>query len=140
MGALLAVTVAGAQDGAAGTLPLPGLTLEAAALAAVALGLAAARLRGAPDSDAGVLAAPAVLVLALAATLLPAGWALFVTPDDPHWAAAHDRWAVLLAASLAAVLWAGREPSRARLARRPTASGPGAAAPGLAKCLWSGKI
>jgi hypothetical protein len=122
--ALLAVTVAGAHDGAADTLPLPGLTLEAAALAAVALGLAAIRLRVGADGTAGVLAAPAVLVLSVAATLLPAGWALFVEPDDPRWTAAHGRWAVLLAVALAALAWAWREPPRGQLSRRRTQAGP----------------
>lgn len=122
--ALLAITVAGAQDGAADTLSLPGLTLEAATLAAVALALAATRLRTSTDGAAGVLAAPAVLVLALAATMLPARWALFVKPGDPRWPAAHDRWALLLAAALAALLWATRDrprgPARPALRRRPS--------------------
>ncbi|MGN9907477.1 hypothetical protein ACTMTJ_07960 [Phytohabitans sp. LJ34] len=111
--ALLGATVAGAEDGAAATLRLGGVTIEAAALAATALALAAARLRMG-DGAAGLLAGPGVLVLATAAVLLPARWALYVPPGDDRWAAAHGRWALLLAAALIALLWAGRDPVHRR--------------------------
>ncbi|MBO3742337.1 hypothetical protein [Actinoplanes flavus] len=105
---ILAVTGAGA--GAA--LPLGGVTVEAAALACVALAVGAVRLR---SSDAGgIVAAPAVLVLVVAASRIPPDLALYVPPGDDRWAAAHDRWAVLLAAAVAVAVWAVREPTRRR--------------------------
>jgi hypothetical protein len=53
-------------------LPVAALTLEAAALLAVTVALAAAGSRLAPERRGGVVAAPALLALASAAFLLPA--------------------------------------------------------------------
>ena len=64
--------------------------------------------------------AAGVLTLAvLANLLLPARWALFVAAGDPQWDAAHERWAVVLAAAV--LLWGvcGAEPVRRRHLVRP---------------------
>jgi hypothetical protein len=120
---VLAVTVAGAEQGIGATLPLGRVTLEAAALGAVALAVAATRLRGRRDSG-GIVASPVLLVLVMAASLLPERMALFIPPDDRQWAAAHDRWAVLLAVAVAVAVWATREPvrrlTRVTMHRRPS--------------------
>lgn len=118
--AVLAVTVAGAEHGIGATLPLGRITLEAAALGAVALAVAVIRLRGPRDSG-GIVASPVLLVLVMAASLLPQRMALFVPPDDTQWAAAHDRWAMLLAVAVVGSVWATREPARrwARPIREP---------------------
>jgi fluoroquinolone transport system permease protein len=103
---VLVVTVAGAADGIGAALPLGGVTVEAAALSAAALAVATARLRGARlrggRDSGGIVAFPALLVLVVAASQLPPALALFVSPEDPGWPAAHTRWAILLAAATAA--------------------------------------
>nr|WP_202437621.1 ABC transporter [Streptomyces sp. SID5910] len=101
--------------------PVGGITLEAAAMCVLALAGAAAAVRLTDEARPGPAVAAALLVVAvLAPLLIPEDWALFVVPDDPRWPAAHDRWAVVLAA--VAVVWAacGPEPlgGRARRARR----------------------
>ncbi|GGN44444.1 hypothetical protein FHR83_004508 [Actinoplanes campanulatus] len=93
-------------------LPLGGVTVEAAALGAVALAVGAVRLRS--GDNGGIVAAPAVLVLVVAASRIPPHLALYVPPGDERWAAAHHRWAALLAAAVLVSVWAAVEPVRAR--------------------------
>ncbi|MDL5202413.1 ABC transporter [Streptomyces sp. ALI-76-A] len=93
--------------------PVGAVTLEAAATFALALAVSAAavRLREEPRPGASVVA---VLLTAavLAPLFLPDRWTLFVAASDEGWAAAHERWALLLVA--AAVVWGicGMEPVR----------------------------
>ena len=95
---------------------LDGLsTLEAAALLAVTLALAATGSRLAPERRGGVVAAPALLTLATAAFLLPARVALYAPPGSAAWDGAHRRWAVLLGLALAAFAAASRDPAHRRL-------------------------
>jgi hypothetical protein len=96
-------------------LPVAALTLEAVALLAVTVALAAAGSRLAPERRGGVVAAPALLALVSVAFLLPAGVALYVQPASLTWAGAHQRWALLLALALAAFAAASRDPARCRL-------------------------
>ncbi|MET8904807.1 ABC transporter [Streptomyces sp. NPDC004538] len=99
--------------------PAGDITLEAAVAALLALAGAAAAVRLTDEARPGPLVAAALLLAAVLAPLsLPEGWALFVTPDDPRWAAGHDRWAVLLAAVAAAGAWCGPEPLGRRRVRR----------------------
>ncbi|MEU1052984.1 ABC transporter [Streptomyces sp. NPDC005876] len=83
--------------------PVGDVTLEAAAVCLLTLAGAAAgvrltdRARLGPGVAAGLLASAV-----LAPLLLPERWALFVPVGDERWAAAHDRWALLLAAAVAA--------------------------------------
>jgi fluoroquinolone transport system permease protein len=97
------------------SLPVAAFTLEASALLAVTMALAAAGSRLAPERRGGVVAAPALLALASAATLLPARIALYALPGSPGWAGAHHRWAMLLGLALAAFAAASRDPARRRL-------------------------
>jgi fluoroquinolone transport system permease protein len=86
-------------------LPTGALTLEAGAVCAVALALAAA--------SGSTVAAPALLVWTALAGLLPDRVALFVRePADPGWAAAHRRWWVLLAVALVCAVLASRDRRR----------------------------
>ena len=96
-------------------LPVAALTLEAAALLAVTLALAAAGSRLAPERRGGVVAAPALLALASAAFLLPARVALYAQPGSAAWDGAHRRWAPLLGLALAAFAVASRDPAHRRL-------------------------
>jgi RNA polymerase sigma-70 factor (ECF subfamily) len=95
---------------------LDGLsTLEAAALLAVTLAVAAAGSHLAPERRGGVVAAPALLTLATAAFLLPARVALYAQPGSAAWDGAHQRWAMLLGLALAAFALASRDPAHRRL-------------------------
>jgi hypothetical protein len=99
-------------------LPLAALTLEAAALLAVTVALAAAGSRLAPERRGGVVAAPALLALASAAFLLPARWTPYALPGGAAWDGAHQRWALLLGLALAAFAAASRDPAHRRLPGR----------------------
>jgi hypothetical protein len=94
------------------------LSLECAALTAVALAVAGgvARWSGAPD--ASVVAGPAVFGAAVLALVLPGGWALYATPGD-GWAAAHVRWAAVLAVALALLVRTVRDPAHHPWRRGP---------------------
>lgn len=99
--------------------PVGDITLEAAAMCVLALAGAAAAVRLTDEPRPGPAVATALLIVAvLAPLLIPDDWALFVVPGDPRWSAAHDRWAILLAAF--AVAWAvcGPEPVGRRGRRR----------------------
>jgi len=93
-----------------GDLPVLGLSLEAAALAAVGLALAAGLVRWRELLDPGAVAGPALLVSGLMTAQLPDRVALVVGPG-PAWAAAHLRWSALLAAAVAVLLLALRDPA-----------------------------
>jgi hypothetical protein len=105
----LALAKTTGHNAAVAHLPVAALTLEAATLVAAALALAAIAQRRTADGNVGVIAAPAVLLLAALAWFLPRPVALVVTPTDPHWTASHHRWAAVLATALVAFLWASHE-------------------------------
>nr|WP_206439977.1 ABC transporter [Streptomyces scabichelini] len=98
--------------------PVGAVTLEATATAVFALAAATMAVRCTDATRQGAAVSAGLLLTALvAALLLPDEWALFVTPDDPRWNSAHERWAGLLA--VAALVGAGActEPVRARRLR-----------------------
>ncbi|MFE6483967.1 ABC transporter [Streptomyces sp. NPDC057757] len=98
--------------------PLGAVTLEAAAVAVLALAGASLAVRCTDAAEPGVAVSGALLGGGLtAALLLPHDWALIVPAADPRWTAAHERWAavLLVAALTAGVAWA--EPLRRRAAR-----------------------
>jgi hypothetical protein len=91
-------------------VPVAGLCLEAATLAAVAVAASAALARWRDIPEPGAVVAPAVLVSSLVLLQLPPRFALAVSPG-PEWAAAHRRWAVLLAVAVVVVTAALRDPA-----------------------------
>jgi hypothetical protein len=93
-----------------GDLPVLGLSLEGAALAAVGLALAAGLVRWRDLGDPGAVAGPALLVSGLMIAQLPDRLALVVGPG-PAWTAAHLRWSALLSAAVAVMLVAVRDPA-----------------------------
>ncbi|WP_243762332.1 ABC transporter [Streptomyces sp. Tu 3180] len=93
--------------------PEAGVTVEAAAVLALALAGAALAVRVGGGTGPGRAVAGGLLASAVLAPLLwPGRWALFVTPDDERWAAAHDRWTVLLCAALVVAAVCAAEPLR----------------------------
>ncbi|MGW7222892.1 ABC transporter [Streptomyces sp. NPDC054826] len=101
--------------------PAAGMTLEAATAAALALAGAACAVRCSYGARPGQAVAGGLIAAAVLAPLVwPDRWALFVVPGDERWAAAHDRWAVLLSAAVAVWIACAPEPLRRR-AWRPAA-------------------
>ncbi|MEU4876237.1 hypothetical protein [Streptomyces sp. NPDC021608] len=103
------------------SLPWAGLTLEAAALLAVVLALAALGLRLTAGRGGGELATPgAVFVVVLAALApLPDGLRPFAQPLSGTWDSSREVWAALLAgAALTAVVLIREPPAAAARARR----------------------
>jgi hypothetical protein len=93
-----------------GDLPVLTLSLEAAALVAVGLAMAAGLVRWRDLVDPGTVAGPVLLVSGPMIAQLPDGVALMVGPG-PGWTAAHLRWSALLAAAVTVVLLAVRDPA-----------------------------
>jgi hypothetical protein len=61
-------------------------------------------------------AGPAVFAAAILASVLPSSWALYATPGD-SWAAAHLRWACVLAGALALLVPTVGDPAQRRWSR-----------------------
>ncbi|WP_328835650.1 ABC transporter [Streptomyces europaeiscabiei] len=115
---------AGAEEWAA--LPWGAVTVEAGALCALALALAAATVRFSELSVPGPVVAGAALALPMtAAVLLPDRFALFVPPGAPRWDDAHVLWAGALATVLALWLVCAPEPRRRFGGLRPRRGGGG---------------
>jgi hypothetical protein len=117
--ATLTVATIGAKAGVAAALPRAALTLEAAALVAVAFVLAAIGQRFSTGGSAGTLAAPALLLLLAVVWFMPHRVALILAPTEPQWAPAHRRWAALLIAAVIGFGWASRESSPRGRRHRP---------------------
>jgi hypothetical protein len=98
--------------------PAADVTVEAATALALALTGAALAVHRGDSARPGQAVAGFLLALAVLGPLLtPGSRALFVTPDDARWAAAHDRWGVLLCAAVVVGAACATEPRR-RLALR----------------------
>jgi len=123
-----AVAAVYAAPGPAG-LPLAGLSVEAAAVAALSLAAAAVAVRFAARGIGGPLAAPAALAVALAVVLAPLRPPMRVPADTagPTWAVVHHRWAALLAVLVVTTVVAVTAPRarrRYRLGERGRPGGP----------------
>lgn len=99
--------------------PVGAITLEAAATAALALAVAAVAVRFTDEPRPGPSVAAGLLTVALLAPhLLPSRWDLFVLVGDPGWAAAHVRWAAVLAGAVLLGAACAAEPLRSLRSRR----------------------
>ncbi|PWI20596.1 ABC transporter [Streptomyces sp. Act143] len=95
--------------------PVGDVTLEAGAAFVWTLAAATAAIRFTQAAEPGRAVAGAVLTSAVLGLLLwPRRWALFVGTGDERWAAAHDRWVMVVVGAL--VVWGvcGPEPLRRR--------------------------
>ena len=102
------------------SVPMTGITVEAAVLALIGIAVAALRVRRAPHDGGGILAAPTVIALAVVGQLLPPRLAMFPSPGSSHWDQAHRVWIGLLPLAFGILLWACRDllGTRRRGARR----------------------
>lgn len=103
-------------------LPLLELSLEPAALLALALGAAATAQLRVPDP--AVVVAPVLAVAVLAASQLPEPLALLVGPG-PAWDEAHGRWISVLVIASAVLCGSSRDPAVAGVTARRTGGVPG---------------
>ncbi|MBR8642412.1 ABC transporter [Streptomyces tuirus] len=95
--------------------PVADMTLEAGAAFVLAVAGAVAVVRFSDLTRPGPPVAAGLLTSALLALLFwPGRWALFVPVEDERWAAAHDRWAVLLAGAVLVGGLCAVEPLRRR--------------------------
>lgn len=95
--------------------PVGAVTLEAAAVAALALAGAAVAVRFTETAEPGIGVSAGLLGGGLAAAfLLPDRWALVVAVNDPRWDGAHERWAGVLAVAVVVGVAAWAEPLRRR--------------------------
>jgi hypothetical protein len=106
-----------------GSFPNGDVMLEASALAAVALALAAATAPLVPERLGGVAAGPALLGLVVVALFLPYDISIWVQePVLDRWNGAHDTWAWVLLSAVGVLMFASRDPwrpgARTRLRRR----------------------
>ncbi|MFE9768931.1 ABC transporter [Streptomyces sp. NPDC005808] len=93
--------------------PLGAVTLEAAAVAALALAGAAVVVRCTEVAEPGIAVSGVLLGAGLCAALLvPDRWALVVAVNDPRWDGAHDRWAGILVVAVVVGAAAWAEPLR----------------------------
>ncbi|SEG73046.1 hypothetical protein SAMN04489712_11065 [Thermomonospora echinospora] len=106
---VLGVAAAGTDDVA---LPVGALTGEAAALCALAVGLAAGAVRFTALTAPGPAAAGTLLALFVAATVLADDVPLLVPFGDDRWESAHRLWTVLLLLASAAWVVCALEPRR----------------------------
>ncbi|MFB9538111.1 MULTISPECIES: ABC transporter [Streptomyces] len=93
--------------------PVADITLEAAAAFALAVSAAAVAVRRSDLTRPGPRLAAGLLTSAMLVLLFwPGRWALLVPVEDERWAAAHDRWAVVLAGAVLVGVLGAVEPVR----------------------------
>ncbi|MFF7789560.1 ABC transporter [Streptomyces sp. NPDC007991] len=107
--------------------PVADITLEAGAAFALAVAGAAVAVRCSEATRPGTRVAAGLLTSAVLAIFLwPGRWALFVPVEDDRWAAAHDRWAVVLGVAVLVGVLGAVEPLRRRAGGLRPAGGAGA--------------
>jgi len=87
------------------------LSIQASAMLATTLGASAAALRLMPGEASGWAAVVIPFALLVCVYYLPQRWTLLATPAEPGWQAAQQRWILLLAVGVLALIWASRDPA-----------------------------
>src|SRR6266567_1897396 len=101
------------------SLPVAGLTLEAAALLAVTLAAGAVATRSLGHGKGGVAAGPTLVAFVMASLSIGRYWPLFLeSPAEPGWAGAHVRWGLILAAGMVVLVVLSLDPARRSIIRR----------------------
>ena len=106
----LAVAPLAVPAEARAALPTASLTLEPLALAVWALVLGSLGARFTAEGSGGILAGPGMILMMIAAMLLPEEAALFAQPQSEGWARSHWIWTALLAAGALGLGLLLREP------------------------------
>lgn len=88
-----------------------GLSIQFAAVLALTLAASAIALHVMPDEHAGWIGALAPFAVLTATLLLPERWALLALPGDDDWAAAQQRWTILLTIGVLTLACASRDPA-----------------------------
>lgn len=110
--AIAAATVAGAD------VPVGAVSLELAALSVLGLAVPGALRRWRRMCQPAVVTGPVLLGVLIAASRAPQGLTLLpLSPQDPTWAAAHGRWAVVLLVAGALLALTASDPATARTGR-----------------------
>jgi hypothetical protein len=111
--ASLAASGARTAPAAPRSVPVFGLTVEAAALLAVTLAAGAVATRALGHGRGGIAAGPTLLAFVLITQGFGRYWPLFLGgSEDPGWAAAHVRWALILAAATLVLAVCSLDPAR----------------------------
>ncbi len=87
------------------------LSIQASAMLATTLGASAAALRLMPGEVGGWAAVVIPFAVLVCVYYLPQRWALLATPAESCWKAAQQRWVLLLAVGVLALIWASRDPA-----------------------------
>lgn len=87
------------------------LSIQASAMLATTLGASAAALRLMPGETSGWAAVGIPFALLACVYYLPQRFALLATPAEPGWQSAQQRWVLLLAVGVLALIWASRDPA-----------------------------
>ncbi|PPS67614.1 ABC transporter [Streptomyces sp. 46] len=96
--------------------PVADITLEAGAAFVLAVAGAAAAVRFSEVTRPGRPVTGALLTTAVLAMLFwPGRWALFVPVEDERWAAAHERWGLVLGGAVLLGVVCAIEPLRRRV-------------------------
>ncbi|MEU5395621.1 ABC transporter [Streptomyces tibetensis] len=96
--------------------PVADITLEAGAAFVLAVAGAAAAVRFSEVTRPGLPVTGALLTTAVLTMLFwPGRWALFVPVEDERWAAAHERWSLVLGGAVLLGVVCGIEPLRRRV-------------------------
>lgn len=99
------------------------LSIQASAMLATTLGASAAAVRLMAGETSGWAAVGVPFALLVCVYYLPQRWALLATPAEPGWQAAQQRWVLLLAVGVLALIWASRDPAaRSRAGGVPAAT------------------
>jgi hypothetical protein len=101
-------------------VPVRMLTLQALALGALGIAVAAALRRWRRMAEPGLVAGPVLVAFLVVAHQLPRSLTLMPSqPWDPSWRAAQLRWATVLIAALAVLLIGLSDPATASSPRWP---------------------
>ncbi len=102
-----------ASGGQLRSLPVAGLTVEAAALLTVTLATAAVAARRFGPDRGGIVGGPSLLAFVMAVATFGRHWPLFLeSSSDPGWSAAHARWGWILATAVIVLVLATLDPAR----------------------------
>lgn len=100
-----------AAERAVPTTPVAAIAVPVLAVAALLVAAVGLIARGREGEPVGAYPVPVLLFVVVLLSRVPARWALLVPPSAGAWPQARDRWLLLLALSVAIVVWLSRDPA-----------------------------